>query len=398
MYLKEPPVFYSLGGLYYCHMNPTIPRNRYLEKLHKQGRNPSYISGETTIDHSQSFKGNIENFIGFAQIPIGLAGPLLLNGSAGTSEHWVPMATTEGALVASYNRGIRAGSMSGGFTARTISNAVQRSPYFEFDTLLKALEFSKWIKTIESTFQKSVRQVSRFAELKKVDILHEGNGVHLTFSFETGAAAGQNMVTIVTDHLMKEVLDLAPHKPNLFYIDANMSGDKKATFSSLANVRGRKAISELMLSKSVIEKVLKSSAEKLAKLWRTGTLGALQTGAAGNPAHISNALTAIFIACGQDVACIAEAAVGTSRVEARPNGDLYASMTLPNLIVGNVGGGTGLPTQKEALELMDCSSPADVDKFAEICCSVALAGELSIGAAIAGGSFASAHKAHGRKR
>jgi len=368
-------------------MNPTIPRNRYLEKLHKQG-----------IDHSQSFKGNIENFIGFAQIPIGLAGPLLLNGSAGTSEHWVPMATTEGALVASYNRGIKTASLSGGFTARTIANRVQRSPYFEFENLTQALDFAQWLTSVEPTIRASVREVSRFAVLTDMEILHEGNGIHVTLSYETGAAAGQNMVTIVTDHILKQVLDQAPHQPKLYFIDANMSGDKKGNYRSLAGVRGRKVISEVILKKEVLEGVLKSSAEKIAKLWRTGTISAVQAGAVGNPGHIANALTAIFIACGQDVACIAEASIGISRVEARANGDLYASMTLPNLIVGNVGGGTGLPTQKEALELMDCSNPADVDKFAEICCSVALAGELSIGAAIVEGHFVSAHQAHGRKR
>ena len=124
----------------------------------------------------------------------------------------------------------------------------------------------------------------------------------------------------------------------------------------------------------------------------------MQAGAVGNQAHVSNALTAIFIACGQDVACVAEAAVGIIRSEIKDTGDLYASLTLPGLIVGTVGGGTGLPTQKESLELMDCSTPEDVGKFAEICCAVALAGELSIGAAIAEGHFTAAHQAHGRKK
>jgi len=379
-------------------MNPTASLNRYLHKLHKQDRNPTYISGETPIDHTQSFKGNIENFIGFAQVPIGLAGPLLLKGSSGTSEHWVPLATTEGALVASYNRGIKACSRSGGFTARTISNSVQRSPYFEFESLTQALEFGKWLKSMEPSISDGVSQASRFAKLKGIEILHEGNGVHATFSYETGAAAGQNMVTIVTEHVLRQVLDHAPHTPTLFYIDANMSGDKKANFRSLSNVRGRKVVSEVVLAKAVIESVLKSSASNIAKLWQTGTISAVQAGAVGNPGHIANALTAMFIACGQDVACIAEAAVGISRVEARPNGDLYASMTLPGLIIGTVGGGTALPTQKEALELMDCSRPEDVEKFAEICCSVALAGELSIGAAIVEGHFVNAHQQHGRKK
>jgi hydroxymethylglutaryl-CoA reductase (NADPH) len=379
-------------------MNFTDTPNQYLDKLSKQNKNPKYISGQQHIDHSQSFQGNIENFIGFAQVPIGLAGPLLLNGTAGISKHWVPMATTEGALVASYDRGIKAGSLSGGFISRTISNKVQRSPYFEFDSLIDALHFATWIKSIEPLISTGVSQASSYAKLLDIEVLHEGNGVHVTFSFETGAAAGQNMVTLVTDQVLRQVLDQAPLKPTLFYIEANMSGDKKANFRSLSNVRGRKVISEVVVSKEVIQKVLKSTAENISKFWQTGTLAAIQSGAVGNPAHITNALTAIFIACGQDVACIAEAAVGIGRMEAKSNGDLYASLTLPGLIVGTVGGGTGLPTQRESLELMDCSTPEDVGKFAEICCAVALAGELSIGAAIAEGHFAAAHKAHGRKR
>jgi len=378
-------------------MNFTNKENKYLGILDKQNKYPKYISGQTPIDHSQSFKGNIENFIGFAQVPIGLAGPLLMDGTAGNSEHWVPMATTEGALVASYNRGIKAGSLSGGFVSRAIANKVQRSPYFEFDCLTDALDFANWIKSMESFISAGVRQASRFAKLSDMEVMHEGNGVHVIFSYETGAAAGQNMVTLVTDMVLRQVLEQAPRKPTLFYIEGNMSGDKKANLKSLSKVRGRKVISEVVISKAVLQDVLKTSAEKISKFWRTGTLAAVQTGAVGNQGHISNALTAIFIACGQDVACIAEAAVGIIRLEAKNNGDLYASLTLPGLIVGTVGGGTALPTQKESLELMDCSAPEDVGKFAEVCCAAALAGELSIGAAIAEGHFAAAHRAHGRK-
>lgn len=379
-------------------MNHTETPNKYLDLLEKEGKKSKYISGQTPIDHSKSLKGNIENFIGFAQVPIGLAGPLLMHGTAGKSEHWIPMATTEGALVASYNRGIKAGSASGGFISRTISNRVQRSPYFEFSKLTNALAFGEWIQSMQPMISAGVSQASRFAKLCDIQCMYEGNGVHVTFSFETGAAAGQNMVTLVTAQILNQLIEQAPYKPTIFYIEGNMSGDKKANLRSLSKVRGRKVISEVVVTKEVIEGVLKSSAENITKFWQTGTLAAVQAGAVGNHGHITNALTSIFIACGQDVACIAEAAVGTERMEARPNGDLYASLTLPGLIVGTVGGGTSLPTQKECLELMDCGTADDIGKFAEICCAVALAGELSIGAAIAEGHFAAAHQEYGRKR
>ena len=379
-------------------MNMEDIENRYLEILKKDNKQPNYISGRTPIDHTQSYKGNIENFIGFAQVPIGLAGPLIMDGTEGISEHWIPLATTEGALVASYNRGIKAASSSGGFISRTISNKVQRSPYFEFDKLTKALAFAKWLRSIESMISAGVSQASRFAKLTSMDFMHEGNGLHVTFAYETGAAAGQNMTTLVTAQVLNQVIQQAPVKPTLFYIEGNMAGDKKANLKSLSTVRGRKVISEVSISKDIVQKILKSSPEKIVKFWQTGTIAAVQSGAVGNHGHIANGLTALFIACGQDVACISEAAVGIDRMEVKANGNLYASLTLPGLIVGTVGGGTSLPTQRESLELMNCSRPEDVGKFAEVCCAVALAGELSIGAAIAEGHFAQAHQNHGRKR
>ena len=379
-------------------MNSVDIPNKYLDLLQQEDKKLPYISGQTTMDHSQSYQGNIENFIGFAQVPIGLAGPLLLNGSAGKSEHWIPMATTEGALVASYSRGIKACSVSGGITARTIDNRVQRSPYFEFETLVEAITFGKWIKSLQPTIAAGVSQASRFAKLVDIAVHQEGNALHVTFSYETGAAAGQNMVTLATDQILKQILVQAPHQPTLYYIEGNMSGDKKANVKSIGRTRGRKVVAEVTLPNQIVKDVLKSTPENIAKCWQAVTLGGMQIGSIGNLGHTTNALTAIFIACGQDVACVAEGAVGTGRVEVKDNGDLYATLTLPGLIVGVVGGGTGLPTQKEALALMGCSTPDDVDKFAEICCAVALAGELSIGAAIAEGHFASAHKKLGRKQ
>jgi len=379
-------------------MNSIDTPNKYLDLLRRQNQKLPYISGQTPIDHTHSYQGNIENFIGFAQIPIGLAGPLLLQGSGGKSEHWIPLATTEGALVASYNRGIKACTDSGGITARTIANQVQRSPYFEFETLVEAIGFGRWIKSLQPVIAASVRQASRFAKLVNLEVQQEGNALHVTFSYETGAAAGQNMVTLVTDQILKQILKQAPHSPTVYYIEGNMSGDKKANVQSLGKIRGRKVVAEVTLPSQIVQEVLKSSPANMVKFWQTGTLGAVQMGAIGNLGHVTNALTAIFIACGQDVACIAEAAVGTIRLEVKDNGDLYATLTLPGLIVGTIGGGTGLPTQKEALALIGCPSPADVNKFAEICCAVALAGELSIGAAIAAQHFSSAHKTLGRKQ
>ena len=378
-------------------MNIKDKGNKLLDLLDKQGKSLPHIRGLEPMDHNQSYRGNIENFIGFAQVPIGLAGPLLLQGSVGDTEHWIPMATTEGALVASYNRGIKAGNSGGGFLTRATGSAVQRSPYVEFDNLVMAIEFVNWIKAQLPLMKVAVTSSSRFAKLLDLEVLHEGNGVHLTFSYETGAAAGQNMVTIVTEQILKQVLSQAPHKPCHYYIEGNMSGDKKANLKSLSKIRGRKVVSEVVITATATREILKSTPERIVKFWQTGTLAAVYSGAVGNHGHVTNALTAIFMACGQDVACIAEAAVGVGRMEVTSDGDLYASLTLPGIIVGTVGGGTSLPTQKEALALMGCDKPEHAGTLAELCGAVALAGELSIGAAIAEGHFTAAHQAHGRK-
>ena len=163
-------------------------------------------------------------------------------------------------------------------------------------------------------------------------------------------------------------------------------------------MRGKKVSTEIVLSEKIVNEVLRATPEAMAEYWRSSTLGIIQSGAIGAHGHYANGLTALFIATGQDVACVAEAATGITRMEHLSDGSLYASVTLPNLIVGTVGGGTSLPTQKECLELMDCYGAENARKFAEICGAVVLAGELSIAAALSAGHFSDAHKTFGRKK
>jgi hydroxymethylglutaryl-CoA reductase (NADPH) len=136
----------------------------------------------------------------------------------------------------------------------------------------------------------------------------------------------------------------------------------------------------------------------MAEYWQASTVGTIQTGSIGAQGHYANGLAALFIATGQDAACVSEASVGITRMEVTADGGLYAAVTLPNLIVGTVGGGTGLPTQRECLELMDCYGSGKARKFAEICAAVVLSGELSIAAALSVGHFTSAHQKLGRKK
>lgn len=357
-----------------------------------------FLTGRKSIDHNISLDGNIERFFGYAQIPIGLAGPLLINENEKSSEFHVPLATTEGALVASYNRGMKALYLSNGVNVQCVELGVQRAPFFKFSSLVTATRFLNWVKTQENEFQNIVESTSDYAYLKDIHYLQEGNSIIITFTFETGAASGQNMVTIATDAICKYLVHHTPEEIVKWYIEGNYAGDKKATFKALNGVRGKRVIAECTISRKTVIEVLKSTPEAMCDYWAISNLAMLQSGSIGNLGHVANALTAIFIACGQDVACVSESSTGIVRLELTPENDLYVALTLPSLIVGTVGGGTGLSTQKECLRILDCDAPEHADKFAKICCATALAGELSIAAAIVEGHFTSAHQSLGRRK
>lgn len=371
--------------------------NRHLELLKDAGHELPYISGEEAVSHTRNMDGHIENFIGYAQVPIGVAGPLQVNGRHAQGAFHVPLATTEGALVASYNRGMKAAKLCGGITSICVEEGVQRSPFFKFETLRVALEFVKWAETQFDTFVEVASTTSRFAKLQKITYLVEGNAIIASMQFYTGDAAGQNMVTIASAGICQYILKTYPIKPIDWYIGSNFAGDKKATANALTKVRGKKVVSEVVIKKEVAEQVLHSSPEMIVRCWQVSTLSNVQSGTIGAQAHVANGLTAIYLACGQDVACVSESAIGLTRMEVTAEGDLYCSLTLPGIIVGTVGGGTALSTQKEALELLDCFGAGKANKFAEICGAVALAGEISIAAAMSAHHFTRAHRTLGRK-
>lgn len=345
----------------------------------------------------ERFKGNIENLAGLCVLPIGIAGPLLINGADAQGEFHIPLATTEGALVASYNRGLKAGYLSGGFWARVVDEATQRCPLFKFANAGQSIAFANWVCDEIETLKAISARGSNHALLRSVKPLLEGNEVILDLTFTTGDASGQNMVTICSQRVCEYINEQSPVKAEVWYIEGNASGDKKVGSQSLIRTRGKKVIAEVTLSQKVVREVLKSTPDKMVKYWQSSSMAQVKTGTVGNQGHVANGLTAMFLATGQDVACITEAVQAINRMELNANGDLYASLTLPNLIVGTVGGGTGLPTQQECLEMMDCFGKGKAKKLAEIMTALALAGELSIAAAIAEGHFTSAHEQLGRK-
>lgn len=363
--------------------------------------NSSFINGVTTGDEliadRTSMKGNIENFIGMTQVPTGVMGPVKVRGSHANGEFFVPLATSEGALVASYHRGAKACYEAGGVRSICVSQGVQRSPMFLFDSVLTASKFVQWVAQHETRFVEITQSKSRYAQLKGVSVNMEGNAVTLVLNFSTGDAAGQNMVTICTDAICAFIVEQSSETPSTWYVEGNLSGDKKATAQALQGVRGKKVITEVEIPAEIVQSVLKSTPENIARYWHHSTMNVVQSGAIGSQGHYANGLTALFLATGQDVACVSEAAIGITRMSVMENGSLYVSVTLPNLIVGTVGGGTSLPTQKECLEMMDCDGVGKAVKFAEICAAVVLCGEVSIAAALAEGHFTSAHQKLGRK-
>ncbi len=374
-----------------------IEKRRTLLK-EKTGKNLPFLSGNSAFGDFNQLEGNIENFIGMTMVPTGIIGPLKVNGTFATGDFFVPLATSEGALVASFHRGAKACYSAGGATSFCIEEGVCRSPLFKFNDLVEVGLFLSWVMQQTDIFKTITSQQSRFAQLKDVKANIEGNQLILSFEFYTGDAAGQNMSTLCTEEICKYIIKKTPVKPLFWYIESNYSGDKKATALSFTQVRGKKVCAEIYLPEKTVKHVLKTTSKAIENYWRSSTIGVIQSGSIGAQGHYANGLAALFIATGQDAACVAEAAVGITRMECQSDGSLYASVTLPNLVVGTVGGGTSLPTQKECLELMDCYGEGKAVKFAEICGAVVLAGELSIAAAIAAGHFSDAHKKLGRKK
>lgn len=372
-----------------------IERLKFLKE--KTGENIPFLEGSSTFNSHQQLEGNIENFIGMTQVPTGIIGPLLVHGTCAKGDFYLPLATTEGALVASYNRGAKATKLAGGITSVCLIEGVQRSPLFRFENVIEVGKFVFWILEQQHQFVELVEASSNFAQLEDVKTNIEGNEVILTFEYTTGDAAGQNMVTICTNKICEYILNESSIKPVRWFIESNYSGDKKATALSFSNVRGKKVTTEINIPRNIVQDVLKSTPELMVEYWKSSTLAVIQSGAIGAQGHVANGLAALFLSCGQDVACISEAATGITRMQMNDSGGLYCAVTLPNLIVGTIGGGTGLGTQKECLKMIGCYGKGTSKKFAEICGALALAGELSIAAAMSAGHFTQAHQELGRK-
>lgn len=372
-------------------INQTVLKKRW-QLLNISKQDQASICDLNEVKKLEAYSRNIENLIGTIQLPVGVAGPLRINGLFAQGDYYIPLATTEAALVASFQRGSQLITAAGGCSSVVLSEGVTRVPGFCFNSVLEAGLFVNWCLSQLEQFRRHSEATTRHGKLKDMRISIDGNHVYLIFEYTTGDAAGQNMVTIATEAILQYIIAQTPIKPLHYYIEANLSGDKKASTQSFQTVRGKKVTAEIHIPAQLIKKYLHTTPEQMCKYWLIAALGGVLSGTIGVQGHYANGLAALYLACGQDVACVAESAVGVTRLEVTPKNELYASVTLPNLIVGTVGGGTGLPTQHACLNILGLSGTGHARAFAEVCACLALAGELSIKGAICAHEFTQAHK------
>jgi hydroxymethylglutaryl-CoA reductase (NADPH) len=388
-------------------MSDKIPRdsaNDYTEAMAQQRRDfvceKTAISldniGHYSVDPSTT-AGNIENFIGVAQVPMGLVGPLQVNGEHAIGEFYVPMATSEGTLVASYNRGARLLREAGGAKVTVVDDAMQRAPVFIFEDAREAREFGLWVEEHFEDIAEQAESTTSSGRLRDIQQFSAARMRYLRFNYTTGDAAGQNMVGKATFVACEWIKDNYPGIKR-YMLSGAMDTDKKHSQLNTLHTRGKRVIAEVVIPSALLEKVMGITAETLFKARSITQVGALLAGSINTGAHSANGITATFIATGQDVANVAESSAAIVYADLDDDSNYYLSITIPSLIVATYGGGTGLPTQQECLKMMGCSGAGKVKKLAEIIGATVLAGEVSLMSAVLAGDWVTSHDALGRNR
>lgn len=387
---------------------PKIPRDKNNDYTpHIINTRQQFIADQTDtrLQHIDQFSlppeslpGNIENFTGVAQVPIGFAGPMNVKGEQAKGEYYIPMATTEGTLVASYSRGMRLTNEAGGITTTVIDDAMQRAPVFTFDNARYALAFGKWVDENFDRIKQQAETTTSIGKLRNIEQYAVSKLRWLRFNFTCGDAAGQNMVSKATRQACQWILDQNIPGLEHFSLAANFDTDKKHSQVNNLHTRGKRVVAETIIPADLLQQIMHCSPQDLYKQRQYSNMGAFIAGSVNNGAHFANGITAMFIACGQDVANVAESSAGFTFSEITPQGDYYFSVTIPSLVVATYGGGTGLATQRECLEILDCYGQGKVYKLAELIAATVLCGELSLSSAIVSDEWVSSHDEFGRNR
>jgi hydroxymethylglutaryl-CoA reductase (NADPH) len=384
-----------------------IPRDReddYTQEMAAERR--AFLREKTGVElehvgaHSFSpdiLPGNVEQFIGVAQVPIGIAGPLLVDGEHAQGEFYVPLATAEGTLVASYNRGMRLLREAGGVKTTVLDDAMQRAPAFVFPSAREARAFGEWLDEHFDEIKAAAESTTRAGRLRDIEQYSASRILFTRFNYTTGDAAGQNLTGKATAAACAWIHGQYPGIER-FFLESNFATDKKSSQVNMLRTRGKRVVAEATIPSRLFEQVMRSSSEVMFAARQVSNLGGFMSGVNNNGAHSANGITALFIATGQDVANVAESSAAFVHAELRPSGDYYYSVTIPSLIVATHGGGTGLATQRECLELLGCAGKGNVRKLAEIVAATVLCGELSLGSAIVAEEWVAAHDLYGRNR
>ena len=371
-------------------MSKRIPRSSeddYAEDIIRQRQDFIEENTPAKLQHTKQFSfapgdmaGNIENLFGVAQVPIGLAGPLLINGEHAKGDFYVPMATVEGTMLASYNRGMKVIRDSGGVTTTVSGEAMQRAPVFVFPSAREARDFGLWLSDNFERIKAVAESTTSVGKLNEIEQYHAHNMIFTRFDYSTGDAAGQNMTskaTFVACEWIRKEFEQISH----YLLSGNFDTEKKTSAVNMLKGRGRRVTAELTIPRDVMIENLRISPEQMHYGQGISSLSAFLSQSSNNAAHPANGLAALYLATGQDIANIAESNQCTTYNKVTREGDYHFSITLPALILATYGGGTALPTQRECLDIMDCFGPGKALKLAEIAAALTVAGELSLGAA-----------------
>jgi hydroxymethylglutaryl-CoA reductase (NADPH) len=384
-----------------------VPRDRENDYTPEAARSRAEFVREqtgTSLEHVQHYSfdpailtGNVEHFVGVAQVPIGLAGPLVVNGEHAQGEFYVPMATAEGTLVASYNRGMRLLYEAGGVTTTILDDRMQRAPSFIFPSAREARAFGEWLTEHFDDIKAAAEATTKSGKLQDIEQYSASRILYTRFNYTTGDAAGQNLTGKATYAACKWI---AANYEGIehYFLESNFATDKKSSQVNMLHTRGKRVVAEATIPNELFHRIMRSDSELMFRARQVSNLGGFMSGVNNNGAHSANGITAMFIATGQDVANVAESSAAFVYVELRPNGDYYYSVTIPSLIVATYGGGTGLATQRECLEMLGCYGKGGVRKFTEIVAATVLCGELSLGSAIVAEEWVEAHDLYGRNR
>ena len=367
-------------------------RREFLEQ--KYSINLDNISNYT-LDMERASARNIENSIGVLQLPMGIAGPLKINGDNCKREVYIPLATSEGALVASINRGASTITASGGVNVHVLSDIMTRAPVIKTENATQSMEIKQWFIDNFAELKEIAESTTSHGKLLKIDpILIAGSYVYPRFVYSTGDSMGMNMVTIATEKILDKLASETAARH--IALSGNVCVDKKPAAINMVEGRGKSVVADILIPEDIVNKKLKTTAEAMEEVnIAKNLIGSAVGGSMAYNAHYANMVAAIFLATGQDAAHVVEGSLGITTAEAR-DGDLYFSVNLPDLPVATVGGGTSLEVANEGLNILGVAGSGKAREFAEIVASTVLAGELSLVGALAAGHLARAHQELGR--